>query len=250
MQMKRIMLVWGIVVCALLMAYPCYANINQFVGHWHNSDPNTKGITQLQITVQGNNVFVHAWGKCHPQDCDWKAVPGYAYADNVSQNVMAGALAVTAFYKTGFSETIIVLHAARNQLRANTFTRFTDNRGRSNYTEVYTFKKAPSGLTAPVQVSPANGTAFNNYPRHTTLVWRAVQGAAHYGVEVDCFGCCQAGKWCTDVRKKYLIVPSVNATQHAFDFVGAQPGRWRVWAIDAQGQAGPKSPWWESKYTR
>jgi len=249
--MKRMMLMWGIVLCALVMAYPSYASINQFVGHWRNADPNTRGITQLLIGVQANKVMVHAWGQCTPQDCDWGVVPGYAYAHNVSENMMAGTAAVTAFYKTGFSETIIVLHAVGNQLKANTFTHFTDNSGRSNYTGVYTFNRAaPQGLTAPVQVSPANGTVFNNFPRHTKLDWKPVQGAARYGLEIDCFGCCQAGKWCTDVGGKYINVPSVNATEYTFDFVGAQPGRWRVWAIDAQGHAGPKSPWWEFKYTR
>jgi hypothetical protein len=30
---------------------------------------------------------------------------------------------------------------------------------------------------------------------------------------------------------------------YEFDFVGAQPGRWRVWAIDEAGREGFKSPW-------
>jgi len=28
-----------------------------------------------------------------------------------------------------------------------------------------------------------------------------------------------------------------------FSFVGAQPGRWRVWAVDKEGREGFKSPW-------
>ena len=29
----------------------------------------------------------------------------------------------------------------------------------------------------------------------------------------------------------------------ALAFVGAQPGRWRVWAVDKEGREGFKSPW-------
>lgn len=248
--MKRTKLVWGIVLCSLLMAYPCYANINQFLGKWKNVNPNTRGLTTLEITMQGANVFVHAWGQCEPQDCDWQKIQGYAYANNVSANLLGTALAVTALYKTGFSETVVVLHPAGNQLRADVFTRFTDNSGRSNYTHSDIFNRVPQGLAAPVQVSPANGSVFNIFPRSTKLDWNPVQGAAHYGVEIDCLGCCQAGKWCTDVGGKYLLLPSIDVTQYSFNFVGAQPGRWRVWAIDAQGNPGPKSPWWGFSYTK
>jgi hypothetical protein len=37
---------------------------------------------------------------------------------------------------------------------------------------------------------------------------------------------------------------------YTFDFVGAQPGRWRVWALDKNGKPGQKSPWWTFHYTR
>jgi len=35
-----------------------------------------------------------------------------------------------------------------------------------------------------------------------------------------------------------------------FRFVGAQPGRWRVSAVDANGASGPKSEWREFWYTQ
>jgi hypothetical protein len=44
----------------------------------------------------------------------------------------------------------------------------------------------------------------------------------------------------------------IRATERiaTFRFSGAQPGRWRVWAVDASGADGPKSEWREFRYTR
>jgi hypothetical protein len=44
-------------------------------------------------------------------------------------------------------------------------------------------------------------------------------------------------------------VKHVKGTQYTFEFVGAQPGRWRVWAVDAGGKEGPKTGWWEFTFT-
>jgi hypothetical protein len=105
-------------------------------------------------------------------------------------------------------------------------------------------------LSAPVHVSPPNGSIFDNYPRTTTVVWKPVTGAAQYMVEVDCFHCCERDRWCTDVGRTWQVSPPLDGTSWTFDFVGAQPGRWRVWAISAAGSRGPKSDWWTFTYTR
>lgn len=115
-------------------------------------------------------------------------------------------------------------------------------------TEIITVEVA--GLTAPIQLSPANGTVFDHYPRTTTLQWSPVSGAANYTVEIDCYHCCQIDAWCTDIGQVWQVVPRISTTSHTFDFVGAQPGRWRVWAVDAKGQVGPQSGWWEFRYTQ
>jgi hypothetical protein len=43
----------------------------QLDGTWVNQDPKTPGITRFQIERRGSQVFVHAWGACHPSECDW-----------------------------------------------------------------------------------------------------------------------------------------------------------------------------------
>jgi hypothetical protein len=47
-----------------------------YEGAWVNADPNTNGITRLSIQEKGTQVKVHAWGKCHPTDCDWGSEDG------------------------------------------------------------------------------------------------------------------------------------------------------------------------------
>jgi hypothetical protein len=41
-----------------------------FVGDWKNVDADTQNLTRLLITGV-NELVVHAWGRCHPSDCDW-----------------------------------------------------------------------------------------------------------------------------------------------------------------------------------
>ena len=106
----------------------------------------------------------------------------------------------------------------------------------------------PSGhaeLYAPRPVAPPNGTVFNHYPRETVLQWEAAPGAASYKVEIDF----RSNNWASETGQSQ-IQAGVRTTHYAFDFVGAQPGRWRVWAVDADDREGPKSQWWEFRYSR
>lgn len=104
----------------------------------------------------------------------------------------------------------------------------------------------PKPLDAPQPLAPANGTEFDHYPRVTKLEWSAVPGAEAYAVEIDfCDGLVR--KECHDPSplEGSALPPTsgIRGTSYQFRFVGAQPGRWRVWAVDAQGWAGAKSDW-------
>jgi len=101
----------------------------------------------------------------------------------------------------------------------------------------------------PTQLSPANGSVFHNFPRSTTLQWTTVAKAASYTVEIDCYQCCTVNQWCTDVGKTWSLVSDIKQTMYTFNFVGAQPGRWRVLAVDESGQKSPVSGWWTFTYT-
>jgi eukaryotic-like serine/threonine-protein kinase len=103
---------------------------------------------------------------------------------------------------------------------------------------------------APRPISPANSISFSHYPRTTTLAWSSVPNAESYTLEVDCYHCCQQNSWCSDIGKFWKLVPGLTATSYTFDFVGKQPGRWRVWSVDPYGYRSPKSAWQYFTYTR
>ena len=110
-------------------------------------------------------------------------------------------------------------------------------------------------LPAPATISPADNAVFDHFPRRTRLEWKPVAGAASYAVEVDyCPGRRRAEPDCANPQPLNLTVTNnppasgIMATSYEFYFVGAQPGRWRVWAVDHEGRAGFKSAWRKFTY--
>jgi hypothetical protein len=127
----------------------------QFSGDWTNVDTNTGGITKMSIAVSGGTVSVHAWGKCHPTDCDWGTVNAFAFGPDVSSDLMSQAGALMAVYDAGFSTSTLFIKPQGNRLSVQMYTAFKDNSGRSNYASSYTFQKSPTiaatGLIAEIK---------------------------------------------------------------------------------------------------
>lgn len=103
-------------------------------------------------------------------------------------------------------------------------------------------------LPAPIQLSPADNVKLDYTPRITKLEWSPVEGATTYTVEIDyCRGGREYEKECINPQPfKLEDTPPMNGivkTTYEFNFLGAQPGRWRVWAVDKKGREGFKSPW-------
>ena len=105
-------------------------------------------------------------------------------------------------------------------------------------------------LSPPVQLSPQDNQVFDVFPRNTKLEWDPVAGAISYSVEIE--SCWNRSH---EERSRLpddgeCINPSpyeekfgLHETTYEFFFKGAQPGRWRVWAIDKDRKRGIKSPW-------
>jgi hypothetical protein len=108
-------------------------------------------------------------------------------------------------------------------------------------------KRTGINLPAPKQLPPENDQIFDYYPRRTRLEWEPVEGAVRYSVEVDYCQFKKGSNQCNDPQS--LILPGNPSTSNLptttceFQFVGKQPGRWRVWAIDKEGRDGFKSEW-------
>jgi tetratricopeptide (TPR) repeat protein len=106
-------------------------------------------------------------------------------------------------------------------------------------------RPAPS-MPAPTPLSPNNGEVFSHFPRNTTLKWSPVAAAVSYHVQVDYS---YNGIWDSENGKPEVLL-TVTDAEYQFDFVGAQPGRWRVRAVNADGVPGPFSTWRTFRYTR
>ena len=88
-------------------------------------------------------------------------------------------------------------------------------------------------LPTPTHLFPCNGAVFDHYPRVMELQWLATPGAARYRVEVE---------W-SPGASHYSFTTETTRVMH--EHPGNQPGRWRVWAVFADGTEGPKSEWWD-----
>jgi hypothetical protein len=163
-------LVFGLVLLSL--ATSAFADINSFIGSWKNVDANTRGITKLHIGKQGDILSMQAWGKCHPQDCDWGTVPSYAYGPGVSSTLAHNTEAVSAVFTPGHAETLVIIQRApNNRIRAEVLTRFTDGSGRANHRSLYTFARERR-VVAPLQEDRvarirASGICANKDCRHS-----------------------------------------------------------------------------------
>jgi hypothetical protein len=95
-----------------------------------------------------------------------------------------------------------------------------------------TFTATGLSLAIPQQIAPENLSTFNIFPRTTNLSWTQVPGAVGYQVDMafcESWTMPDYPNTCT----VWTAYPLVNAegTSYTFDFVGAQPGRWRVRAV-------------------
>jgi hypothetical protein len=105
-------------------------------------------------------------------------------------------------------------------------------------------------LPAPEQLSPQDNEVFDYFPRKTKLSWNPVAGAVSYGVEVESCWKRSPAERARLPNDDECINPSpydekfgISELSYEFFFKGAQPGRWRVWAIAKDNRRGFKSAW-------
>lgn len=101
----------------------------------------------------------------------------------------------------------------------------------------------PSAMASPSPIAPPDQSVFTNFPRTVHFRWSSGPENARYALEIDCRDCCVSGRWCSDVQGTGYIVADLTQSEYEFNFWGNQEGRWRVWAVDAKSQPGPKSSW-------
>ena len=114
-------------------------------------------------------------------------------------------------------------------------------------------KKVGVHLPAPIQIAPEPEAKLDRFPRTTRLEWKPVEGAVSYTVEVDSCPRIDSSKEDCVSPQPHLVRGNPDPsglldTSYEFNFIGANPGRWRVWAVDKEGRAGFKSPWRKFTY--
>ncbi len=61
------------------------AQLPGVIGIWNNENPNTTGITKVELTLNGGFIVAQMWGACTPTACDWGeiSVPLSSIADSM-----------------------------------------------------------------------------------------------------------------------------------------------------------------------
>ncbi len=118
----------------------------------------------------------------------------------------------------------------------------------SSSSKQITSKQASStSLSTPKQLSPLNGTLFDNSSSRATLIWTDVSGATSYTVEIDAYDS-SSGSWLSESGGS-RIIPGISETSYSFELPAKRLGRWRVCAVGFDGQESEKSDWWNFKHT-
>ncbi|HWL40019.1 MAG TPA: hypothetical protein VNO75_07255 [Gemmatimonadaceae bacterium] len=80
-----------------------------------------------------------------------------------------------------------------------------------------------------------NSFNFRRFPRVTTLAWKPVPGASHYFVETEFGNTCFVPQECETWTNTSLGTFTATSVVRTFEFVGAQPGRWKFTARSPSG---------------
>jgi hypothetical protein len=119
---------------------PLTSSVDDFLGDWANSNPNTNGILRFQILSSGSGYDVHVWGACSPP-CDYGLAPLIFYTGSITDHT--GVLYANAVYNFGFETTYLTLQfLSPGTLQLLYLTHFTDNSGRADYSSSETFLRS------------------------------------------------------------------------------------------------------------
>lgn len=103
-------------------------------GKWVNTDSNTRSVVELEIEVSESGEGTFRWtGRTHPENSVYGPIVMHLYHNSVGdKNPAKSGVAV---HETSFAEKTFTVRAEGSSLVVETFARFTDDSGRSNYHE-------------------------------------------------------------------------------------------------------------------
>jgi hypothetical protein len=120
------------------------------VGHWHNTDVTSRGISEVTCSVRDGDLYVAVRGAGPDGPIEWGEVPAEVYADisvtggarstvdpadthYADISATGGGPAFLAVYDHGFMRVYLQGRLNLGILPLAIFTEFVDGSGRSNY---------------------------------------------------------------------------------------------------------------------
>jgi hypothetical protein len=108
----------------------CAIDLSPLWGTWINFDKKSRGTARIILALQNDGLQVHAFGAYSPELCDWGTVPATAFTESVSAK---NAIGFRAIYDFGFLETMLAAYLNKRLLVVDSYNRFRDGSGRSQY---------------------------------------------------------------------------------------------------------------------
>lgn len=118
------------------------SNMSYFAGSWQNINPSANGILRIQIRISESTMYVRAWAKCRPTDCDWGEVEAQGFGSGMGSQPAHGVRIVTAQFRNNIRETALTIHPAQNnRIRVEAATNFVDQSGRAPIARIFLFQR-------------------------------------------------------------------------------------------------------------
>ncbi|MFY9199316.1 MAG: hypothetical protein WAO81_00350 [Methanosarcina flavescens] len=168
-------------------------------------------------------------------------------ASKVSIYPEIGTVGLTGSQRISPGETTTYTLTATNELGSVDATRVVSvQEAFAPASEEQVSTPSPEFISKPEQLSPADGTIFDDSTSRITLKWRPVPGAASYTVEIDEYDP-GSGLWLSESTGS-RIESGMTGTSYSFEPQVKARGRWRVWTVGSDGQESEKSSWWNFNY--
>lgn len=103
---------------------------SRWLGSWHNTFDESRHIIRLDILEKSSKLYIHAFGACEPDPCDWGLSELTLFNSSVESQQTGG---FTALYDFGFCQTHLAGMEKQNVLVISTYTTYKDGSNRHNY---------------------------------------------------------------------------------------------------------------------
>lgn len=105
-------------------------DLSPFLGSWNNTKPDSGQLPKVIMTETDGQLFMHAYGACEPDLCDWGKAKCEVFTDGVDSPV---ANAFIASFSFEAMDVEISSNVKLGVLVIQTYTRFKDKSKRFNY---------------------------------------------------------------------------------------------------------------------